>query len=488
MQPYITETISDPALGLVAGDAKKTFALVGPAAGGVPGQVYSFTNLQAVASTLLRGALAEQCAQVLQACGGSATVLATVPTLTAGSLVVGTKTGSGLATIVNNASAPTDDIDVVVKVLTAGAVGAATVAVSLDGGRTYGSEVATAANFTVPNTGVALTMSSTLGNFAAGDTYAFEAKGPSYTVNNLNTAIDALLADGRDFSLLHVVGIPADTATAASLAAAVQTKLETAAANHRPARGFIEAPEGVTDSALKTAVAAITNSPRVLLWATFEPLNSILNPGRTEQRPAAWAPFARACKAPISVALHATSPLESGPLDRVGPLKSRPSDPVAYSYHDETTAAVSLDDGRIATLRTWPGQSGIFVNRARTLAALSSDYTELANGRVIDEAQRVGYRYMFNQIGRRFTVDRTTGQLAEREIKALEEGGRQALVRALVNEGHATDVEFVIVRGDNLITSKLIRYRVRVLPVGYPDFISGEYGMKNPALELAPAA
>jgi hypothetical protein len=184
----------------------------------------------------------------------------------------------------------------------------------------------------------------------------------------------------------------------------------------------------------------------------------------------------------ISTALHATDPNESGPLPRVGPLKSRAGDPVSYSYHDETTATVPLDDGRITCLCTWPGQSGVYINRARTLAALTSDFTELHRGRVLDEAMRLGYRYMFPLVGSRQGVNRVDGKISERDAKGIEEGGRARLVQALVNERHADDAQFIVVRSDNVLATGLLKYRVRVLPLFHPDYIEGEFGFSNPAL------
>jgi len=481
-QPYLKETVTDGALGLVAGNALKVFAIIGLCSALATNTVGAFTNLQALKDSAGVGPAVEQAAQVLTECEGEATVLLVCPSSTAGSLTAGAQVGSGLGTVANSSSAPVDDFDLVIKILVGGAVATATFAYSLDGGRTYSLEIATAATYAIPGTGITVAFDSTPGVFVAGDRYPFEAKGPSFSVGQFNTAFDALVADGTEFSLLHVVGIPADAATMASLAAAVESKLTTVSTDrHMQVRGIIDGPEGVSNSALKTAVAGIAASPRTTIGADFCPLTSVLS-SRVEKRPASWPLFARACKVEISTALHATDPDESGPLPRVGPLKSRATDPVQYSYHDETTATVKLDDGRIACLRTWPGKSGVYINLARTLAALTSDFTELHRGRVLDEAMRVGYRYMFPLVGSKQAVNRTDGKISERDAVGIELGGRSALVKALVNEDHADDAEFVIVRSDNVLATGLLKYRVRVQPKFHPNFIEGEFGFSNPAL------
>jgi hypothetical protein len=480
-QPYIIEKVTDGALGLVSGDAKKTFALVGICSLLAANTVLAVNNLQALRDNAGVGPGVEQTAQVLQEAGGAATVLLVSPTPTAGSLVAGAPSVGALGTILDSASAPVDDIDLVVKIVKAGAVGTATFAYSTDNGRTFSPEIATGATYAIPGTGITLAFSSVPGSFVAGHTYPFEAKGPSFTVLNLGAALDALLADDRDFSLLHVVGIPADTVTHASVAAAVQAKLEDAAVSlHRPARAFIDPPEAVSDSALKAAVASIpVSTKRVWSPGGFCPLDSLTNPGRIEKRPAAWPIFARACSVDPGTALHATA---LGPLSRVRPLKSRVGDPVQYAYHDESNAAVSFIDGRIAALRTWAGQPGVYVSRAVGLAALTSDFSELHHARIVDEMQRIGYRTMFPRVGAKLRVDATTGRIDEKQALAIEAQGRADQVRGMVNTGFVQDVQFAVERGDNLIATKLIRYRARGLPFGYGDYVEGEFGLFNPAI------
>lgn len=481
--PSVTQTVTDGALGIVAQIAALTFALIGQASLPTANTVYTLRSLQQIRTTLGFGPLAEQAAQVLLACGGRATLLCVKPTATAGSLVAGAHTGSGLATIVDNASAPNDDYDLVIKILTAGAVATATYAYSLDGGRTYSAELATAASVAITDTGIALTMSSGPGNFVAGDTYAFEAKGPTFTVGNLNTALDALDTDGRDFSLLHVIGIPADSATCNSVAAAVSTKAAALATKHRYIRAVIDPPEGVTASALATALT--TTDGRVMAPFDFCPLTSAIT-ARTEKRPASWPIFARACKVPLSVALHATDSTESGPLDssRVARLRSLQGETPSYAYHDEFTATTSADNGRLAALRTWPGEEGVYINRGRTLALLTSDFTELHRGRVMDEACRVAYRFVFKIVGKRLLVDRTTGKILESEAKALEEAGTARLAQALVSD-HASNVEFLVDRDENILSTEKFKYRVRILPRAHGNYLEGDFGFENPALQAA---
>lgn len=478
--PSVTQSVTDGALASVSGDALSVFALVGIASLLTANVVYTLSDLQQIRTVVGYGPLAEQAAQVLAECQGKATLLLVKPTATAGSLTAGSQVGSGLGDVADSSSAPNDDYDLVIKILTGGLITVATFAYSIDGGRTYSEEIATAATYAIPNTGITVAFDSTDGVFVAGDKYPFEAKGPTFTVNNLNTALDVLDTDGRSFSLLHAVGIPADASTANSVAAAVKAKVDALAIKHRYCRAITDGPEGVSNSSLKTAMT--TQSGRVVLGGDFCPLPSVLKPGITEKRPASWPIFARACKVPFSVALHATDENESGPLTTVERLRSLQDETPSYAYHDDFTASTKLSDGgRIASLRTWPGEEGVYIACGRTLALLTSDFSELHYGRVMDEACRVIYRLMFKTVGKRLLVNKATGRIAESEAKGLEEAGTRKLIQALVNEKHASNAELVILRDDNVLSTKKLRYRVRVVPLFYPDFLEGEFGFLNPA-------
>ncbi len=483
--PSVSQSVTDGALAAASGDALNVFAVVGIASLATANVLYTLSDVQQVRTTLGYGPGAEQVAQILNACAGKATVLFVCPTLTAGSLTAGSQVGSGTADVADSSSTPNDDYDLVVKILSAGVdgkVGNATFVYSLDGGRTWSDEIATAATYAIPSTGITLAFTSGGADvFVAGDRYTFEAKGPTFTVNNLNTALTAVDLDGRSFELLHCVGIPADASTTNSVAAALKTFAEAMALKHRYHRVVMDGPEGVTNSALKTALTTTTG--HVLVGADFCPLESVLRAGIIEKRPAAWPIMSKACKVPFSVALHATDPAESGPLERVSRLRSLQGEAVSYSYHDDFTASTKLTDGgRIASLRTWPGEEGVYITRGRTLALLTSDYSELHFGRIIDQALRIAYRFMFKTVGKRLLVNTTTGRILESEARGLEEGGSRRLIQGLVNEKHATRAELLVLRDDNVLSTRKLRYRVRVVPLFYPDFLDGESGFLNPAI------
>ena len=479
--PYVTESTTDGALGAVAGDASKTIAIIGPATLATANTVYAFKQPQDLLGTAGYGPASELAAQVLSRGEGKVTVLLVNPTTSAGTFGSVTQTGSGLATIVDNSSTPNDNRDIVIKIGLGGAVATATFQYSLDGGATYnGKEIATAASYTIPNTGVSVTMSSGPGNFVLGDKYAFSVTAPSYTTTQVGTAFDALAASGRSFSVVYPTGIPADTAAAVAMAAALDTKLASLRSTRSQyACGIVDGPSGVADATVIAGVASTTSSGGVVtLAADFVRLTSALSL-RSEKRPVGWALATRIMPRPIS---EDAGRVKTGALPGVAKLKSETGDPVSYTYHNEFTSP-GLDEARLTTARTGPGLSGVFLTQWVTLAPLGSDFALGQNRRVMDAALTAGHAAMLQYANDGVRVN-SDGTIDERDALHIEADVGAKLRAALGSD--VVDVSIAISRSEVILTTKKLPYRVRVLPLGYAKFIEGEYGFVSPA-SLIPA-
>jgi hypothetical protein len=480
--PSATETITDGALGAASDNPTATVALIGACSLGTPHQVYTLTQLQSVASTLGVGQLAEQVAQVLSVSRGQVTVLAVPVTSTPGTLGTITHSGTGDGALANSSSAPVDDFDVVAKCVLGGAVGTATLAFSLDGGITFGQPVVTASTYTVPGTGITVAITVTVG-FVAGDSYAFTAHGPTFDHTELVAAFAALINDTRRWKAVHVVGLPAggSDSTRASegwaQAQALDAQLTACVATSRYAAGFLDGADAA-DTALE---APYTQSLfQTGVGGGFCLLTSPLT-GATKRRPAMWPVFARLAAAPISEDLGR---VKSGPLANVGRLKSRGGDPIAWSYHDETFATTKLDSAGFITLRTIPGRPGVYCTQGTMMVAPTSDFVLSQSRLVMNQAATIGHDAMVDELNDGLLVSPTTGFIDEKTAQGLEETVTAELENGLVNapNSFASSVEFVIVRGTNILQTKLLPYRVRVVPLAYAKQISGDYGFSNPAI------
>lgn len=471
--PDVTITVSDGALGLAANNPENLHAKIGVSSSGTANTVYSFGDITVMKATLGSGPLVEDAGFHLATAGGpvlavpvAASNVGTVGTVTR----VGTSPSPGLATTGN----PRDAYNVIGKIIAGGTVGTATFQISFDGGVTYSQTYATAASVSAFAASTGLTLTFVAGTYVAGDTYTFTTVAPTYSASDLNTAIDALLADSRDVGFIHVVGTVGGADDAAkitnfvALCAAVATKMSTAEAAKRWQFAIMEAPE-VTEgawaaSATWQAFASSRISP-VLGRITIASQVS----GRQTSRSLAVSYAGRLATTPPQVHPGETA---RGPLPGI----------VAIS-HDER-AYPNGDTARFTTARTFPNEVGFYLTTGRMAAAGGSDFVEVMNRRVVDKACRVANRALFRLLNSNLRVNKADGTIFEIDAKNVE-ANVDALLRAeLVATGNASDVVNTVNRATNLLSTKTLAETVRVIPVGYASFIAADVGLLNPALQV----
>jgi Protein of unknown function (DUF2586) len=468
--PSVSVAVQDGALGLLPADAGNSMISLGVCSGGTNDTVYAFGTKEAVISTLGVGPLVEELCHRLDIAGG--TVLACKVTgSVAGSNSSVTNSGGGPNMTLSGA--PNDDYVGIVKMILGGAVGTATFQVSLDGGDTWSPTIATASTYALDAaspighaTGITLNFAS--GTYVATETYSWTSTAPGYSSTNLNTAFDAAIADARDWSLAHVVGMAASVSAAASLAAAIETKILAAATQYRYARAIMQIPQD-TDSNIVSGFAAVL-APHVVGMAGFEELVSVRT-GRIYKRPASWVAAARAQLVPISE-----------DLSRV----ARGGLPGVISITRDERATPNLNDNRIGTLRTFVGgQPGFYITNAPLLSGPTSDFRYLQHGRVIDRACSVVYLGLLQYLNASVRINATTGLIDERDARAIDATLQALLEAALTSQGHASAVSVRVVRTDNLLSTQKLRVDIRVTPLGYLKQLEATVGFLNPALQLA---
>ena len=141
--------------------------------------------------------------------------------------------GSGWVGTVTQTSSPLYDLEVVVSVLKAGALGTAVVSVSTDNGNTTDiASILTPSGgvIVIPNTGIVLTLA---GTFVKGDTYSFLSIQPGCSTSDITNAINAIKASSTvAVSLVHLAIMPSAAASAFSAASTMETAIEDAFSNH----------------------------------------------------------------------------------------------------------------------------------------------------------------------------------------------------------------------------------------------------------------
>jgi hypothetical protein len=458
--PEVKLTITDPNLGIVPQAIDGITAAVGMSSSGTANTVYSFGDKQALKTALGTGPLVEYAAHLLDVAGGP---IYCVPATqaTAGSAGTVTKVGTGTP-VMTVAGAARDAYEAIITIVQGGALGVGSFKFSLDGGDTNSPEIVIPASgtYAIPDSGLTLTFPA--GTYVVADTYSFACTAPAYDATGLASALDALLADPREWRFVAIVGEAANASAAATLAATVKTKLDSAATNYRYVRGFMAAND--TDSNLISGFASF-ESGRVAVCAGFAEVSSSVS-GRVYKRSSLLPIAARAAKAPIH--------------EDLGRIASKSLPGVGKLIRDER-ATPGLDGQRFATLRSFVGLPGSYITTGRTMAAQTSDYQRSQRGFVIDAGCRALRTALLVYLNDTFRVDAVTGFIFEVDAQAMEAEIKSHIEAVLVSPGHASAVEVNIKRDENILSSETLRCKLAVIPLGEAHAIEAEVGLKNPA-------
>ena len=328
--------------------------------------------------------------------------------------------------------------DLRIEITTGGARGTAVFKWSADGGATYTTGVATAANVDLGN-GITVV-------FATG----------TYATDNVYTAHAGKALRDR-----------ADT---------LKTKLTSAETAFRYAFGIIEAPDA-SDEVLKQAMQTF-ESVRVACAAGYCRVFSALSQRR----------YKRCAGGPISNRIAGIEPhIHPGWVD-LGALAD-----VVEIFRDERVTEV-LDARKFLTLRTFIGRAGAFVTDAKLFAPTGSDYSSIMNRRVMDKACRITRSTMLPVVNQHLRVNPAgngilpgqpgaPGSIDEREARVIDDKLQSALDAGITSLSQASAVTAQCNRTDNLLTNGgTLRTKVRVVPLGYAKFIENELAFQNPAL------
>lgn len=468
--PESSLTVRDGGLGLADGNDNGIAAFIGACSSGTANEVNQWSDAQTMRTALGTGPLVEAAAFALASAGGPV-ITVKAPSSTAGASGSVTPTKTGTATLAVT-GATLDAYVATVTIVAGGATlvaGTATFTYTLDSGRTTSPEIAIPVSgvYVIPNTGITLTWSYTSGTaFVAADSWTWTATGPSYTLSEATTALDALIADtSKEPFLVHIVGPPADAAAGVTMFAAIEAKMVAAATTyHRYFRAIMETADEVDATILLAFIASAGTRTMVGLgWAY---LISALN-GAAYKRPGAWVVTSTAC---------AFSPQED-----LGKVRNGPR-PGIHSLKRNEYVTQGGDTAGFATLRSIVGKIGYFVTNGRLKVSPGSDFKYLQYGRVVDIGCRALHIAQLQYLNDEIRVNKTTGKIVELDARNIE-ANLEAHLRAAVTEpGYASSVSVTLDRTINVLSLQKLVVRYRIVPLAYAKTIEGEIALENPAL------
>jgi hypothetical protein len=456
---------------VVAGDAVVAVAST-PLVGGTDGLVntlLSFTDPTTVQNTLGIGPLTDAICHSLGVAGGTCYAMPVLASV-AGTNSSVTKNGSAGGGVVSVSGTPYDSYSVIVKPVTTGALGVGTFKYSLDGGVTFSAvyTIPSGGSFAVANTG--LTLGFTAATYTIPDYWTFSTVQPGFGISDVQAAINILVGLPTSWSWLHVVGPAATAAGAASLAAAVETLMESAASTkYRYAFAMTECPVD-TDANIISAFASFVGNRCMVGAGTVQ----LLTPSTPNQlvRNVAWTATAR---------MAAVAPSED-----LGAVADGSLPGVAAIFRDEF-ATPALDAVGFTTARTWVGLPGFYLTGGHTFAGVASDFNLIQNRRVMDQACRVARNSLVPVINSTIRTN-TNGTIYEKDAQRIEATVGSALGSAIVAPGWATSASVVVDRTNNILATQTLNVTVRIGADGYAKTINLNIGFLNPALQLQAAA
>ncbi|HXI26911.1 MAG TPA: DUF2586 family protein [Vicinamibacterales bacterium] len=373
-------------------------------------------------------------------------------------------------------ASPLDGYDVRIAITTAGAPGTGIFTYSVDGNNNISAQVLIPSGgaYAIPGTGVVVTFS---GTFVAGDIYSFTTVTASYSASDVATALTAFHATRTPVAIVHVVGMGANAAAAATLAATVDSAMVSAFTAQLFEHAIIECPTSEADSALASAFANFSSTNgRIDVCAGDIGHISSATPGRIIRRNVATVYTSRLC---------ATKPSEhpgwvgspKGKLPNVASLY--PNGGGATTWTPDV-----LDANRFVTARVFPGR-GYYITRGNTMAPAGDDYSSVMNARVMNVASAQAIQSLQPFLNKDLLVNASTGTIDEREATAIEGIVRSQLEAVLVSTpdgGDATKVTVTISRTQNLLSTRTMPVTIAIVPKGYAENIPILIGLINPAL------
>lgn len=481
-QPSVTITELDGALGVLPPSSGKLFALVGVSSSGTQNAPATYARVKDVVAAFGAGPLVEAAAHYIERYGKPVVLVRTGQT-TAGSPGTLVTSVAGTSVVTLDTTAPNDDYEGLFRVVTGGTVGTAGITFqwSLDGGRTLSPVTAlgTANTYVFPGTG-GVNIDFAAGTLLAGDYVTFRTTAPCWNSTELGTALDALGNSAANWELVHVVG-PIDATSFDT----IETKVNAmaAAGKYHGWIGNCRVPNvSESESSYLTAMNAIFASKTTthgMLCAGACKLTSSVN-GRKYKRPVAFAVAARQASVDHEVNV---ADVNLGTLTGVSIRDANGN----ADEHDESINP-GLDDARFCVLRTWDGIPGVYVNRPRLFSSDTSDYQLMPHRRVMNICHEALRAYFIRRLNKAIRVNASTGFILEEEALEIEAGALAAMRSTLLAKPKASGVQFALSRTDNLLSTKTLTGQARIIPLGYPEFVSLDLGFVNPALQVQTAA
>ena len=476
--PSSKETVQDPGLGVV-GASTNIPVVIGGSALGTADAVEFYSSVNKLVEDQGSGTGVDFAAELLAVTGGPVGFIKPKQSVSASNGAVTPSGGGPLITLAGDAEF---DFNLRVEIVTAGDLGIGVFRFSVDdyvgaeaANRTYSPNLTIPAggDYEIPSSGVTITFPA--GAYVAGEYYTASCAAAAFNVTDLDTAMDALDADERDWDyVVPVISMNnGDPTTAAGLAVGLQAKLNTMFSNSEFKSGMISSSKDGADPL--SDFASVVADRLCIDFGNVRHIAAVPSVGRgfVDQ------------VGTIAFAVRAAGSLISTDLKRVvgnGIQNGGPLPNVVKLFSDERVEATGLDDIKISTTRTYNGRPGYFITQGRIKSAEGSDFTIWPLRRVMDVACQTTHDIQVGFIGRSVRTN-DDGTIDERDALRLEAEVQSALDSVLTaprnaegTAGHVSEVLYTIDRTNNINTTSTVISEVAIRPLGYVDYVTTTLG------------
>jgi Protein of unknown function (DUF2586) len=143
-----------------------------------------------------------------------------------------------------------------------------------------------------------------------------------------------------------------------------------------------------------------------------------------------------------------------------------------------SVSAVFHDKGYI-TFRYHVGRGGYYFTDDPTATLKTDDYNAIALCRTIDKVRRIVYDSYLNYLLDEIEVD-TTGMIRADIAKSWQAAAERSINELMTVNGEISGVTAFVDANQNILATKKIQIKVKVLPVGYAKNIEILLGFDNP--------
>lgn len=461
-------------------------------------QVFAFSQPAAVQAALIGGPLMEKCGLLCEA--GSIALAVTCPVATTGTCTAVTATAgnvgnAALTTSVDSTYGAWDTGYWKVQCVVAGTLGTGpgpSIIISADAGRNWSTPIslgtaltygigATLNTKTPGGSGIQLGF-TTAQTMSVGDSWTFGATGMAWNDAGVQAAISKYSASQYAIAGVgstHIVGV-----AGSSDITNFQTYLQALTAGYLYPRALTEfrdagAPviyggsaesEAAWITSLATVANGLTAQARICSgggnYNTPSPFPGVGGGTFSYRRPGAWSQAVRRTQISLTqrageVDLGAYSTIAVNPA----------SDPLdGFVYHDERVTP-GLNAARIASLMTWPKQgAGFFQCQEPLLSPLSSQYTELAIGNLVDAASDIVYAAGVLIVSSQLVVT-VAGTLDPTFRNNLQSKIQSSLQSGLVATNLCSAVQATIYPSQNVASQGYVTVQIAVTPSPFANAI-----------------